>query len=55
MEYADRHDAGRRLESELLSLARERPVVVALPRGGVPVAMETAHALAAPLEILAVR
>jgi putative phosphoribosyl transferase len=55
VEYADRHDAGRRLASQLLSLAQERPVVVALPRGGVPVALEAARALAAPLEILAVR
>jgi len=55
VEYADRHDAGRCLASELLSLAPERPIVVALPRGGVPVAIEAARALAAPVEILAVR
>ncbi len=36
-------------------MADERPVVVALPRGGVPVAAEVARALGAPLEILAVR
>ena len=55
MEYADRREAGRRLASELLSLAQEQPVVVALPRGGVPVAVEAAHVLAAPTDILAVR
>ncbi len=53
--FADRNDAGRRLAEELLPLAEENPVVVALPRGGVPVAGEIAAALGAPLEILAVR
>lgn len=38
-----------------MPLAGERPVVVALPRGGVPVGREVADALDAPLEILAVR
>ena len=55
MQFADRRDAGRRLAAELLSLAQERPIVVALPRGGVPVAVEVAKALDAPLDILAVR
>ena len=53
--FADRGDAGRQLAEELLPLAGEQPVVVALPRGGVPVAREVAVALGAPLEILAVR
>jgi putative phosphoribosyl transferase len=55
MSFIDRADAGRRLASELAGLAEERPVVVALPRGGVPVAFEVARALGAPLDILAVR
>jgi predicted phosphoribosyltransferase len=53
--FEDRRDAGRRLAELLLPLAGEHPVVVALPRGGVPVGREVADALAAPLEILAVR
>jgi putative phosphoribosyl transferase len=53
--FADRRDAGRRLAERLLPLAAESPIVVALPRGGVPVAQEVAAALGAPLEILAVR
>lgn len=55
MEYADRHEAGRVLATQLRSLAAQRPVVVALPRGGVPVACEVARALRAPLDVLAVR
>ncbi len=55
MQFVDRHDAGRRLAAELLPLAQERPVIVALPRGGVPIGVEVAGALDAPLDILAVR
>ena len=55
MQFLDRHDAGRQLAAELESFAEEQPVIVALPRGGVPVAFEVARALGAPLEILAVR
>jgi putative phosphoribosyl transferase len=53
--FIDRRDAGRRLAAELTELADERPVIIALPRGGVPVGLEVARALGAPLEILAVR
>ncbi|MGV1049904.1 MAG: phosphoribosyltransferase [Solirubrobacterales bacterium] len=53
--FADRQEAGERLAAQLAELAGESPVVVALPRGGVPVGKEIADALGAPLEILAVR
>jgi putative phosphoribosyl transferase len=55
IQFLDRRDAGRRLVAELMYLAEEQPVIVALPRGGVPVAFEVACALGAPLDILAVR
>jgi predicted phosphoribosyltransferase len=51
----DRRHAGRLLAEQLQAFAAERPVVVALPRGGVPVGFEVAQALGAPLDILAVR
>jgi putative phosphoribosyl transferase len=53
--FSDRRDAGRQLAEQLGPLASSRPVVVALPRGGVPVGREVADRLGAPLEILAVR
>jgi putative phosphoribosyl transferase len=53
--FKDRRDAGRRLAARLLPLAEERPLVLGLPRGGIPVAEQVAVALGAPLEILAVR
>jgi predicted phosphoribosyltransferase len=53
--FHNRHDAGRKLAERLQPLAPAHPVVVGLPRGGVPVAREVALALDAPLDILAVR
>ena len=53
--YRDRREAGRVLGRALQGIALEDPVVVALPRGGVPVAREVAAALNAPLDVLAVR
>ena len=51
----DRTSAGEALASRLLHLKDERPVVLALPRGGVPVALQIATALSAPLYLLPVR
>ena len=56
MAFRDRADAGRVLAAGLGHLAgRPDLLVLALPRGGVPVAHEVASALAAPLDVLLVR
>jgi putative phosphoribosyl transferase len=54
--FSNRREAGRELGSKLLQYAgRGDVVVLALPRGGVPVAFEVAEALDAPLDIFVVR
>jgi putative phosphoribosyl transferase len=54
--FRDRREAGRELAGRLKKYARRNDVVVlALPRGGVPVAYEVAEALGAPLDIFLVR
>lgn len=53
--FLDRADAGRRLAARLQALGLDRPAVFALPRGGVPVAVEIANALMAPLDLVLVR
>lgn len=53
--FRDRVDAGRRLAAELMPYAAEHPIVLALPRGGVPVGYEVARALTAPLDVWVVR
>ena len=54
--FRDRRDAGRRLAEKLTAeVALKNPLVLALPRGGVPVAYEVAAALDAPLEVFLVR
>lgn len=55
MRFADRTRAGEVLARRLVSGTLDDPVVVALPRGGVPVAMPIAEALHAPLDVLVVR
>ncbi len=53
--FANRREAGRLLGEALARLKLDHPVVVALPRGGVPVGHEVARLLGAPLDILLVR
>lgn len=53
--FLDRREAGRLLGAALARLKLDDPVVLALPRGGVPVGYEVARQLGAPLDILLVR
>src|SRR5688572_23556236 len=54
--FHDRHEAGRALAEHLSEYAGRRDVLVlALPRGGVPVAYEVARSLNAPLDVFIVR
>ena len=55
MVFADRVDAGRRLAARLEHLRDENVVVLGLPKGGVPVAVQVARALHAPLDVILVR
>jgi predicted phosphoribosyltransferase len=53
--FEDREDAGRQLAEQLLRYTDENPIVLALPRGGVPVGYEIARALKAPLDVFIAR
>ncbi|MFJ4692220.1 phosphoribosyltransferase [Streptomyces sp. NPDC088766] len=59
MRFQDRRHAGRELAARLLEWSADGaladPLVLALPRGGVPVAVEVARALGAPLDVLVTR
>lgn len=55
MGFVNRKDAGRRLGERLQHLRGADLVVLGLPRGGVPVALEVARALDAPLDVIVVR
>jgi putative phosphoribosyl transferase len=55
MPFKDRSDAGRKLAKALAGYKNRQPVVLALPRGGVPVAAEVCAALKAPLDLILVR
>lgn len=55
MMFRDRSEAGRLLAAEVAKLELPDPVVLALPRGGVPVAAEVARMLNAPLDVVIVR
>src|SRR6266568_2642197 len=55
MSFKDRSDAGHKLAEVLIQYKAQQPVILALPRGGVPVAAEVAAALDAPLDLILVR
>jgi len=55
MPFKNRQDAGRRLAAALAEYRQSAPLVLALPRGGVPVAAEVAAALKSPLDLVLVR
>jgi len=55
MRFRDRQEAGQLLATRLLDYREEAPLVLGLPRGGVPVAYEVARALRAPLDVWVVR
>ncbi|MCG3205899.1 MAG: putative phosphoribosyl transferase [Elusimicrobia bacterium] len=53
--FRNRSEAGRKLAQRLSSYRDENPVIVALPRGGVPIGYEVAQHMSAPLDVLIVR
>jgi len=55
MPFRNRSEAGRKLAAALAGFKDQQPVILALPRGGVPVAAEVAAALEAPIDLILVR
>ena len=53
--FSTREEAGRQLAEKLVAMKIDNPLVLALPRGGVPIACEVAKALKAPLDLILVR
>ena len=53
--FEDRHDAGKALVPEIQRCDLKNPIILGLPRGGVPLAYEVAIALNAPLDTIVVR
>lgn len=53
--FIDRSDAGQQLAQALTSFASREPIILALPRGGLPLGREIANVLNAPLDVLIVR
>lgn len=53
--FTDRHDAGRRLADPVARLEPRPDVVLALPRGGIPIGYEIAQRLGVPLDVVVVR
>lgn len=53
--FRNRQEAGKRLAEKLLERSWQNPIVLALPRGGVPVAAEVANALHTPFDVFVVR
>lgn len=55
IQFKNRSEAGKQLARELLQYKPEQPLILALPRGGVPVGFEVAKLLEAPLDTLVAR
>jgi putative phosphoribosyl transferase len=55
MRFRDREEGGRKLATLLQRYREENPIVLGLPRGGVPVAYEVARSLRAPLDVIVAR
>lgn len=55
LSFIDRRDAGRHLADHLVRYRASKPLVLALPRGGVPVGFEIARTLGAPLDVIIAR
>ncbi len=53
--FRDREDAGQQLAEKLKKYQKERPLILALPRGGVPIGHKVAQQLNAPLDVFVVR